>query len=122
MTQPRWAVPALVGTGALAAWFMFRGDVQLKYRGGAGTGRSLAGAATTAAPLAAAMPMITPEELRHFGPTIIPPGWIKHRMSYSDVPGRELQRLIHGGPGACTPPIPRSLRGWIYDPPAEKDY
>jgi hypothetical protein len=114
-------VPALLAAGAAALWWIVRDDFAMKYRGGAGTGRDLAGAATCAAPLDV-LPMLTPDGLRHFGPTVMPADWVRHRMRYDTVPGRELQRLIHGAPGACTPPIPRALRGWIYDPPAEKDY
>lgn len=122
MTAPRWAIPAGAALAALAACYIYRDDFAMARRGGAGTGRSLAGAATTAHPLDARRPMITPDELIHFGPAVIPSNWVRHRMTYGTRPGQELERLIYGAPGAGRPPVPASLRGWLYDPPAEQDY
>lgn len=119
--KPAWAVPLLAGVGLLAVWYIWKDDLTgMAARGG--QGRQLAFSGVRAAPLAATMPQIVPDHLHFFGPPVLPPDWVPHRMSYSQVPGKEMQRLMLGGPGAVSPQVPREMRGWMFCPPAEEDY
>lgn len=75
------------------------------------------------AALDAAAGMVTPDHLIHYGPTMRPADWQPHRVRYPATPGQELERLMYGAPGSCvTPAVPRALRGWLFQPPAEVDY
>jgi hypothetical protein len=115
------ATPVLLtgAAAALAAWYIWR-DRTAPAR--AGTGRHLAPSATHGATLDSSLGQVTPDHLIHYGPTMRPPHWVPHKVKYPATPGMEIERLIHGGPGACAAAIPRADRGWMFNPPSETDY
>lgn len=114
----------VLGVGGLlgvVAWWCYADSYAQSQRGGGG--RMLSPSAVTGAALDDSLGRVTPDHLLWYGPTMRPLHWSAHRLTYPVTPGVELERLIHGAPGAAvTGSVPRELRGWLFAPPAEVDY
>lgn len=106
---------------AVASWYVWRDAQCTRMRGGSHA-RHLTGSAVRGSALDTSLGQVTPDHMLFFGPTARPAGWVPHAMSYPRSPGQEMQRLIYGAPGAYACVIPKSLRGWMFAPPAEVDY
>lgn len=107
----------------LLGWTFFQGRYRTASRGGDLNKRVLQGSAVRGAALDNSLGQVTPNDLLWWGPTMRPPHWTPHRVTYPATPGANLEMLINGGPMACvTNSVPRELRGWLFNPPAEVDY
>lgn len=116
--QVAWLTAAVA---AVAAVYVWRDAKYRKMIGGAYK-RHLMGSGVRGAALDNSLGQVTPDHLLFFGPTMRPPHWRPHRMSYPAAPGQELERLVYGAPGACSVAVPRELRGWLFAPPSEVDF
>ena len=119
--EQMWTILGVAGVLGVAAWGFYADAYGQSQRGGGG--RVLAPSAVAGAALDDSLGRVTPDHLLWYGPTMRPLHWCAHKLTYPLTPGIELERLIHGAPGAAvTNSVPRELRGWLFAPPSEVDY
>lgn len=86
-----------------------------------GAQRHVTGPSVRGSALDVTLGQVTPNHLLWFGPTMRPPGWVPHRVTYPTRPGQNLEILMQGAPGSCPVAIPPEERTWMFTPPAEVD-